>query len=115
MKLTRSLAVAITLLGLTIQAQAIVTFETPRKVAQKCELVAQGETIYLDVYIYPDYNGVHYVGPMTGVTSSGVPVSCYGTISVRRGITIEFDSLSIGDSCEFGNLRVKGTYIFSGF
>lgn len=110
MKLTQTFTAAgVALLGLAVQAQALVTFSAPKRVAQKCELVADGETIYLDVYIYPDYAGVHYEGPMTGWTSSGEPVSAYGKITVRRGVTVQLDWMTVGDTCDLKRVKAGAT------
>lgn len=117
MKLTRSLIVGtLALIGAAAQTHADVSFTVSNRIARKCDLVQSGETILLNVYIYPDYYGVLYEGPMTGMTSGGVPVFCYGTVSLgRRGITIDADTLTIGDACAFTNMSFRGTYIFSGF
>ena len=110
MKLTQILtAASISLLALTIQAQAIIAFDAPKKAAQKCALIEAGETITLDVYIYPDYPGVHYEGPMTGWTSTGLPVSAYGKVTVRRGVTVSLDWMTIADACDVGRVKARAT------
>lgn len=110
MTLSRRISAALlTLLGLVGHAQAIVEFDASRRVASGCNLVQEGETIYLDVYVYPDYVGVHYQGALTGWTEGGYPVTANGTISVsRRGrLVVELDSLVIDETCNGGSVRAN--------
>lgn len=120
-KLTQRLAVLVlSLVGTQALAQTL-AFDLPNKAAKQCDLVSRGEQVFFDVYLgMPDYIGVYYEGPLDGVTSSGVPVSCYATISVtsrRHGLiaTLETDSMTIGDSCEATRLKMSTRYVYSPF
>jgi hypothetical protein len=120
-KLTQRLVVVVlSLVGTHALAQTL-AFELPNKATQKCDLVSRGEQVYFDVYLgMPDYIGVYYEGPLDGVTSSGVPVSCNATISLRsrrHGLiaTLETDSMTIGDSCEATRLKMSTPYYYRPF
>lgn len=111
--LIQCIAVAVlALIGLQARAQAL-TFELPNRIAQQCDLVSRGDQVTFNFsFGRPDYSGVYYEGPLDGVTSSGVPVTCYATVSLRAGrhgftAMLDADTMTIGDSCDFTNVKMR--------